>query len=101
MIRLTIYEALKLKLGRNPTNAEIKADVKRILTEALIERAEAGKLAHQRKGRPKKMQQTQEPARNPAASSGQLGLRGVSPAATITSQNKSTAWLETRDERKS
>ncbi len=46
----TIYEALYAKLGREPTNAELKADVKRILTEALIERAEQGKLKHQRRG---------------------------------------------------
>jgi hypothetical protein len=49
MRKPTIYEALKAKLGREPTNAELKADVKRILNEALIERAEAGKLSHQRK----------------------------------------------------
>ncbi len=28
---LTIYEALRLKLGREPTHAELVADVKRIL----------------------------------------------------------------------
>lgn len=46
---MTIYEALKRKLGREPTNAELKADVKRILQESLVERAEAGKLAHQKR----------------------------------------------------
>lgn len=46
---MTIYEALRNKLGREPTNAEIKADVQRILTEALVERAERGKLSHQRR----------------------------------------------------
>ena len=50
MIRETIYQALKRKLGREPTHAEIKADVKRILGESLVERAAAGKLPHQRKG---------------------------------------------------
>jgi hypothetical protein len=36
------------KLGREPTNAEAKAECLRILKEAAIERAERGKLAHQR-----------------------------------------------------
>lgn len=48
MIKPTIYEALAAKLGRNPTGAEVKADVKRILCEALIDSASKGKLAHQR-----------------------------------------------------
>jgi hypothetical protein len=48
---VTIYEALKAKLGREPTGAEIKADMQRIRDEGLIERAEAGKLPHQRKVR--------------------------------------------------
>ncbi len=39
MIRPTIYQTLKVKLGREPTHAELKADVKRILTEALVESA--------------------------------------------------------------
>jgi hypothetical protein len=46
----TIYQALILKLGRVPTDAEIKADVDRIKTEALCELAAVGKLKHQRKG---------------------------------------------------
>jgi hypothetical protein len=45
----TIYEALKLKLNREPTHAELCEDVERILTEGLVERATAGKLRHQRK----------------------------------------------------
>lgn len=49
--KLTIYEALKAKLGREPTHNEIKADVKRILEDSLVERATAGKLRHQRRGR--------------------------------------------------
>jgi hypothetical protein len=47
--KLTIYEALRRKLGREPTHAELKADVKRILHEGWIERAGKGKLAHQRR----------------------------------------------------
>lgn len=30
---MTIYEALRAKLGREPTHAELKADVKRILAD--------------------------------------------------------------------
>jgi hypothetical protein len=51
MIKPTIYEALAQKLGREPTHAEIKADVDRILQDGLIERAEAGQLAHQKRRR--------------------------------------------------
>ena len=46
---MTIYEALERKLGRTPTHAELCADVRRILDEVLADRAERGKLAHQRK----------------------------------------------------
>ena len=49
MLKPTIYEALALKLGRIPTNAEIKADVERIKTEVLIELASKGKLRFQRR----------------------------------------------------
>lgn len=49
MRKPTIYEALRSKLGREPTHAEIKADVKRILADGLREMAERGQLAHQRK----------------------------------------------------
>jgi hypothetical protein len=49
MIKPTIYEALALKLGRIPTNAELKADVERIKTEVLIELASKGKLPFQRR----------------------------------------------------
>lgn len=45
----TIFEALCLKLGRVPTNAELKADVERIKSEALVELASKGKLPFQRK----------------------------------------------------
>ncbi len=51
MRKPTIYEALAAKLGRPPTDAECRADVKRVLTESLIERATKGQLTHQRKGR--------------------------------------------------
>lgn len=34
---MTIYEALKVKLGREPTNAEIRTDIHRILAEGRIE----------------------------------------------------------------
>lgn len=45
----TIWNKLAARLGREPTNAEATAEVKRILTEALVDRAQAGKLAHQRR----------------------------------------------------
>ena len=45
----TIYEALRDKLGREPTNAELKSDVERIKSEALVDVATAGKLRHQRR----------------------------------------------------
>jgi hypothetical protein len=48
MIRQTIYQALAEKLGRTPTHEEIKADVKRILQESLVELASKGKLGFQR-----------------------------------------------------
>lgn len=47
----TIYEALRAKLGREPTDAELKADVERIKREAVDELARLGKLPHQRRGR--------------------------------------------------
>jgi hypothetical protein len=47
----TIYEALKAKLEREPTNAELAADVERILLEGLCEAAEKGKLPYQRRTR--------------------------------------------------
>lgn len=51
MTRSTIYETLKAKLGREPTNAELKTDVARILEDGLVERATSGKLPHQRRHR--------------------------------------------------
>ncbi|MGA2876781.1 MAG: hypothetical protein ABSE82_14755 [Nitrososphaerales archaeon] len=40
MRRPTIYEALAAKLGRAPTNDELRADVQRIKSEALALRSE-------------------------------------------------------------
>lgn len=48
-IKPTIYQALAAKLGRTPTNAELKAEVGRILREGTQEMAAKGKLPHQRK----------------------------------------------------
>jgi hypothetical protein len=45
----TIWGKLATKLGREPTHAEATQEVRRILTEVLVERAEAGKLPHQRR----------------------------------------------------
>jgi hypothetical protein len=45
----TIWGKLAARLGREPTDAEATAEVKRILEEAHMERAEAGKLPHQRR----------------------------------------------------
>lgn len=45
----TIWNRLATKLGRQPTAEEAKAEVKRILEDAHIERAEQGKLEHQKK----------------------------------------------------
>ena len=44
----TIWNKLATKLGREPTNAEAIAEVERNKTEGLVERAQAGKLLHQR-----------------------------------------------------
>lgn len=46
---MTIYDALTLKLGRTPTNAEIKVEINRIGEEVLIDLATKGKLPHQRR----------------------------------------------------
>lgn len=45
----TIYEALREKLGREPTHRELCDDVRRILIEAAAERAAQGKLQHQKR----------------------------------------------------
>lgn len=51
IVKKTIYQALAEKLQREPSNEELKAEVKRILEEGLVEMAEKGKLPHQRKRR--------------------------------------------------
>jgi hypothetical protein len=45
----TIWNKLAVKLGREPTDAEARSEVERILSESLADRASRGKLAHQRK----------------------------------------------------
>jgi hypothetical protein len=57
---VTIYEALRKKLGRRPTNAELKADVDRIKREALVGQANKGKLAHQSAKRAKRRHATRK-----------------------------------------
>jgi hypothetical protein len=49
MHKPTIYEALQSKLGRAPTNQELKQEVARIKESALVELASKGKLRFQRK----------------------------------------------------
>ena len=44
----TIWNVLARKLGREPTNAEAKAEVERIMSETMVDMAGAGKLRHQR-----------------------------------------------------
>jgi hypothetical protein len=45
----TIYQALATKLGRIPSNPELKAEVERIKQDALVKTASAGKLNYQRR----------------------------------------------------
>jgi hypothetical protein len=51
MIKPTIHEVLRVKLGREPTHRELCDEVKRILDENLVEMAQQGKLRHQRRSR--------------------------------------------------
>ena len=44
----SIADVLGRKLGRAPTNAELKAEVQRIMDESLVAEATQGKLPHQR-----------------------------------------------------
>lgn len=46
----TIWNRLAKRLGREPTDAEAAAEVRRILTAATVEAAQAGRLPRQRKG---------------------------------------------------
>ena len=45
----TIYNRLATKLGREPSNAELIADVRRIKSEVQVDLAGKGKLAWQRR----------------------------------------------------
>jgi hypothetical protein len=45
----TIWNVLARKLGREPTNAEVKAELDRITSEVMIDMAGKGKLRHQRR----------------------------------------------------
>jgi len=49
MRKPTIYEALKAKLGREPTNKELCDDCKRIIANAYVDLAQQGKLSYQRR----------------------------------------------------
>ena len=44
----TIYNKLATKLGRQPTNQEVKAELNRIISEVQIDMAGKGKLKFQR-----------------------------------------------------
>lgn len=45
----TIWNKLAARLGREPTNAEVAAEVRRILDESNVLLAARGRLPHQRK----------------------------------------------------
>lgn len=47
----TIWNRLAARLGRQPTNDEVRTEVRRIMSEATVDLADAGKLPFQRKGR--------------------------------------------------
>lgn len=49
MTKPTIYEALKAKLNREPSNIELKAEVNCILDDGMVELAGQAKLSHQRR----------------------------------------------------
>ena len=49
MRKPTIYEALRQRLGREPTHRELCDDVRRILEDGMRERAALGKLRYQRR----------------------------------------------------
>lgn len=57
----TIYAALRTKLGREPTHNELKADVRRILSDGTAERAAAGKLSFQRRSRAPRIRKSSDP----------------------------------------
>lgn len=45
----TIHNKLKARLGREPSNAELREECQRIMREGLVDLAQAGKLPHQRR----------------------------------------------------
>lgn len=45
----TIWNKLAARLGREPTAQEAKQEVRRILSEGLVDLASKGKLPHQRR----------------------------------------------------
>ncbi len=45
----TIANKLAARLGREPTNEELREEVRRILNDGLVELAGRGKLPHQRR----------------------------------------------------
>lgn len=45
----TIWNRLAARLGREPSNEEAAAEVRRIIQAATIETTQAGRLPHQRK----------------------------------------------------
>lgn len=47
----TIWNRLAVKLGRQPTNAEAIAEVRRIISESMVDAAGKGRLPFQRKQR--------------------------------------------------
>jgi 8-oxo-dGTP pyrophosphatase MutT (NUDIX family) len=74
----TIYEALREKLGREPTNAELKQDVERIKSEGMMQAASQGKLGHQRK-KPQAKAETKSKSTEPSSiNSGTEAKKGVS-----------------------
>jgi len=49
MSKPTIYEALRTRLTREPTSAELRAEVARVKADALVSLASRGGMRHQRK----------------------------------------------------
>lgn len=93
--KLTIYQALVYKLGRVPTNAELKADVDRIKREAYVEAAGKGKLRHQRGRNPdgadssvRSPTRTSSEVRSPTSTRTRTEVR--SPTSTSTSTRAKT-----------
>lgn len=87
----TIYDVLKNKLGREPTRAELNADVKRILSEGTQELAAKGKLRHQRMRKnplnPKKQSRAAKHAAKVARSYGKRVKKSRRPRITVANRN--------------